>query len=311
MKYQNLGDSVYFWFAANDTSGSGNDGAAPVFDVRLAGDTSSAAPVYSGSATLLSHANYPPGAHEIAVPATTGNGFVAGNEYAVFCTLLVDSQNPTGFVGDFKLDAVYADIIEVGGDSQSMIDFKDFVDYGYLPDQHKVYDVYNTDELLAAVLTGTGGDATAANQISILANQTTILSKLLGTIAAGTHIAQSGDGYAILNDGTIGNSALKTILNSISAAVGGDTTITNKNVRICEVVYDSDTYHFAVGVNSLDEINDIVEDWALEKFGILSGGETVLSPALDLPSALVYTKTLSDVITTISDIEDDIYEIST
>ena len=103
MQYATLGDTVYFWFGANDGDGSGADGETPVFDVRLAGAAASAAPVLSGSATLLTHVNYPDGCHEVAIAATPENGFAAGETYAVFCTLLVDSQNPTGFVGAFKL----------------------------------------------------------------------------------------------------------------------------------------------------------------------------------------------------------------
>jgi len=53
-------DTVYFGAGSNDTSGSGNDGVSAVFDVRLAGAAAGAAPVLSGSATLLTHANFPP-----------------------------------------------------------------------------------------------------------------------------------------------------------------------------------------------------------------------------------------------------------
>jgi hypothetical protein len=110
MKSVQLGETTYFHFAVNDTAGSGNDGASTAFDVRLAGDTSSAIPILSGSATLLSHANYPPGAYEIAIAATGGNGFDYENEYAVFCTLLVDSQNPTGYVGSFRIPAAVGSV---------------------------------------------------------------------------------------------------------------------------------------------------------------------------------------------------------
>ena len=96
-------DTVYFWFAANDTSGSGGDGATPLFDVREAGAAASAIPLLSGTPTLLTHANFPPGLHEIAVAATIANGFAADDTFAVFCTLLIDSQNPSGFVGSCTL----------------------------------------------------------------------------------------------------------------------------------------------------------------------------------------------------------------
>jgi hypothetical protein len=62
--------------------------------------------------TLLSHANYPPGCYEISVAATSANGFADGDTCAVFFTLTVDSQNPTGFVGSFTLGPAPADVQE-------------------------------------------------------------------------------------------------------------------------------------------------------------------------------------------------------
>ena len=107
-QHATIEQTVYFWFGSNDTSGSGADGATPVFDVRLAGSAAAAVPVLSGAATLLTHANYPPGCHEIAIAATIANGFVGGATYAVFATLAVDGQNPTGFVGSFTLAPISA-----------------------------------------------------------------------------------------------------------------------------------------------------------------------------------------------------------
>lgn len=110
-----LEDTIYLWFAANDTSGSGGDGANAAAHVRLAGAAAGAIPVLSPTPTLLSHANYPAGCYEIAVAATDGNGFAAGNTYAVFCTLAIDSQNPSGFVGAFTLGPMVADMTHIHG----------------------------------------------------------------------------------------------------------------------------------------------------------------------------------------------------
>lgn len=115
MQYVTLEDTVYFWFASNATSGSGDDGASAVYDVREGGAASDAAPTLSGSATLLSHANYPAGAYEVAIAATAANGFAANKTYGVFCTLAVDSQNPTGFIGSFRTDPIPANVVEVLG----------------------------------------------------------------------------------------------------------------------------------------------------------------------------------------------------
>ena len=98
-----LNDTAYYWFATNDTLGSGLDGSTPTYDVRLAGASAAAAPVYSGNATLLTHVSYPNGCHEVVLQLTGANGFVSGGMYAIFATVLVDAQNPSGFIGSFKI----------------------------------------------------------------------------------------------------------------------------------------------------------------------------------------------------------------
>lgn len=125
-----IGDTVFFWFGANDTSGSGGDGATPLFDVREAGAAAGAAPLISGTPTLLTEASYPAGCFEVAVIATIGNGFAADDTFGVFATLAIDSQNPTGFIGsctltplakegalqtvDDNVDSILLDTAEIG-----------------------------------------------------------------------------------------------------------------------------------------------------------------------------------------------------
>ncbi len=97
-----VGSTVYFWFAANLTTGAAGDGASPLYDVRAAGGAAGGAPTASGTPTLLTHASYTDGLHEIAIDTT---GYNAG-EYAVFCTLTISTVNPAGFCGSFKVVAV-------------------------------------------------------------------------------------------------------------------------------------------------------------------------------------------------------------
>ena len=144
-QYITLGNTTYFWFGSNDTSGSGGDGATPLCDVRLAGAAVDAIPVYSPTPALLSHANYPAGCYEVAIAATAGNGFAAGNTYAVFCSLTIDSQNPTGFVGSFDLKPVESNPIQLGSSAQSATDLKDLADTGYNPTTHKLAGVVLAD----------------------------------------------------------------------------------------------------------------------------------------------------------------------
>ncbi len=105
MTHQNaaIESTVHLGFASNNTSGSGDDGATPTFDVHLAGAAANAAPVLSGIADRLTHVNFPPGCHSVAVAATVANGFVANATYLVYVTIDVDSQDPTGFIGSFTL----------------------------------------------------------------------------------------------------------------------------------------------------------------------------------------------------------------
>lgn len=119
MQYGALNDTFYFHFAANDTSGSGNDGATPLCDVRECGATISDAPVYEPTPALLSNAAYMPGLYEVAIAATAGNGFSAAGVYAVFCSLTVDSQNPSGLVGYINLNPVAANAVQVSGDGSA------------------------------------------------------------------------------------------------------------------------------------------------------------------------------------------------
>lgn len=127
--YGKLDDIFYFHFAANDTSGSGDDGASPVADVRLGGAAQGAAPVHSPTPILLTHANFTAGLHEIAITASIGNGYANGspNHYSVFCSLVVDAQNPSGFVGSFELSA-NGGLALRGSDGDNLKDLSDQLD---------------------------------------------------------------------------------------------------------------------------------------------------------------------------------------
>ena len=204
-EYATLEDTLYFYFASNDTSGSGNDGASAAAHVRLAGATASAAPVLSPTPDLLSHASYPPGAYEVAVAATTANGFSAGATYAVFCTLAVDSQNPTGFIGKFILNPVPADVIQIGSGTQSATDLKDFADTGYDPSAHKVQGVVLADTATNLTNAPTNGDLTATMKTSVTTAATAAtptaaaVTGAVGSVTAGVTVTTNNDktGYAL------------------------------------------------------------------------------------------------------------------
>jgi len=119
MQYKEIavGGTVYFWFASNLTTGAAGDGATPLYDVRLAGAAASAIPTASGTPTLLTHANYSDGLHEIAIDTT---GYAEG-EYAVFCTLTISTVNPAGFVGSFVVRAAASTLRDLVANIQTRL----------------------------------------------------------------------------------------------------------------------------------------------------------------------------------------------
>jgi hypothetical protein len=170
LRHASLNDTVYYWFGLNSTAGAGDDGASPTFAVRLGGASSSGAPTYTGTPTLLTHATYTPGSYEIEVPATAGNGFAAAGSYGVFCSALVSSVNPTGYVGGLNLSPVLANVTQLGSDAQSATDLKDFADAGYDPATNKVQGVVlvdSTTEIATNGITATSLSSGAMTDIYV------------------------------------------------------------------------------------------------------------------------------------------------
>lgn len=62
---------------------------------------------------------------------------------------------------------------------------------------------------------------TLTNAPSDSSGVTTLLTRIVGTLLAGNHTAQSGDGYGILNNGTYGNSALNSDLDTLLTRIVG------------------------------------------------------------------------------------------
>jgi hypothetical protein len=105
-KYINLNDTVYLHFPVNNSDGSGSSGSVPSVKVRRSGDSANAAPTFTATPYLLTNVSYPQGCYEVSIPATSGNGFTDANEYNAFATISISSQNPTGYIGGFKLAPV-------------------------------------------------------------------------------------------------------------------------------------------------------------------------------------------------------------
>lgn len=104
MEYFALESTIELPIPLNTVDAVGSDGdAAPTFSVRKRGAASSAAATYTGTATLLSHANFNLGCYYASIPATAANGFEVNAVYDVFCFADVGDATPTGYCGSFTL----------------------------------------------------------------------------------------------------------------------------------------------------------------------------------------------------------------
>lgn len=67
--------------------------------------------------------------------------------------------------------------------------------------------------------------------------------------------------------------------------------INRKNLRVCQVLHDGTTYDVIIAVTNLDEVDGILQEWALDNDDI---GEE-----LNLPEELIYNKDITEVITSL------------
>lgn len=102
-----------------------------------------------------------------------------------------------------------------------------------------------------AIVAALKADAQWSNLATMQSNLTTILTRLVGTIAAGTHQPQGGDAHAIVSDGTHGNAALLTQLGTLatSAALALVKAVTDKLDTAMQL--DGSVYRFTT--NALEQ----------------------------------------------------------
>jgi len=67
-------------------------------------------------------------------------------------------------------------------------------------------------------------------------------------------------------------------------------TISRKNLRYCQVKYLTAYYDVLVAVSTLDEVDNVLQEWALNKWGV----------ALDLPTACLINKDITEVLTSVA-----------
>lgn len=205
-RHATIEDTVYFGFVANDTSGSAVDGSTPLFDVRLGGDTAGAIPVLSGTPTLLTHANYGPGAYEVAVAATAANGFAAGNTYSVFVTVTADGQTPGSCLGTVTLAAIPADVTSISGDATAADNLElDYDGTGYAKANSTIGTATTLTNTVTLADGAHGGSSAALTLDHIVVSSSTDHAIELVASAAGKHglytRGTAGDASGIYSQG--------------------------------------------------------------------------------------------------------------
>lgn len=118
-------------------------------------------------------------------------------------------------------DYLQVDALQLGGATQSATDLKDLADTGYDPSTHKVQGVVLADTVTA--LTG--------------------------------HTVQTGDGYAIVNSGTHGNSALKTLIDAVPTASEIQTEMEEDGASLLDTIRDD----LANGTDGLGALKALID----------------------------------------------------
>ena len=87
---------------------------------------------------------------------------------------------------------------------------------------------HSTPGTVGIAITDTLGYSTAT-RTALTDLRAAALDRIVGTLATGTHNPQSGDTYAIVNNGTYGNSALETLVDGIETSLAAGVTVTTNN----------------------------------------------------------------------------------
>ena len=76
---------------------------------------------------------------------------------------------------------------------------------------------------------------------------------------------------------------------------------TYKNLRYCEILHEGTYYDVMIAVNNLDEVDDVLQEWAL--------ANTDIAEALTLPQELILNQDITETLTS-KDIDNFVYEKS-
>jgi hypothetical protein len=197
MMHVPLGDTYYTKFTTRSfsTGAPAQLAGTPVVDIYEENNLTQ----ITGAETLTVDYDGVTGLNDLAIVCSTGNGFEVGKYY--------DAVITTGTVGG----------VSVVGEVVAHFRVMPAEDAGAgIPDVNTTH-VSDTSQ--------TGNDNGA--------DINTLLTRIVGTLAAGTHNPQTGDSYAIVNSGTFGNAQLvrsTTPANTLDVAATGEAGIDLGNV---------------------------------------------------------------------------------
>lgn len=163
---------------------------------------------------------------------------------------------------------VEANIEQIENDNQSSVDLKDFADAGYDPGNDRIVKVYQLTEL--------DEDNTTIDLDGITIGTSSTVSTLTG------HTVQTGDSFAIVNNGTYGNSAIENLVDDIGVAGAGLSAVPWNSSWDAEVLaqatasiveYNLDHWMKVVTSNSAT-LPEIVDDTVLANILTKTDGDT-------------------------------------
>lgn len=105
--------------------------------------------------------------------------------------------------------------------NDALIDGGDILDVSVI--QIAGSSVSTSSAQLGVNVVNVGGTAQTANDMS--GDVDTLLSRIVGTLASGTHNPQSGDAYPIVNSGTYGNAALNSDLDTLLTRISANAAL--------------------------------------------------------------------------------------
>lgn len=218
MRTYNPGDHIYVWADTADIDGNpiAPSSAFDASDIRIYKNGSPTQRSSTSGITPSSPFDSTTGMHlwDIDSSDNADAGFYASGEFAVFLytSKTIDSAPiRRKLLKEFVIGTVPANVKEIGGDTQSATDLKDFADSGYDPATNKVEGVKLVDTTTTNTdMRGTDSAATAANLATL---QTTANNILDDTDEIGTN----GAGLSAIPD----TSGTTTLLGRLTATRAG------------------------------------------------------------------------------------------